>query len=45
MAIDHRRMAYDVILLGGDDESRVFKHYPAIESSRRPARLAGRNRP
>jgi len=31
MEVDHRRMAYDVILFGTDDRTRVFNHYPEIE--------------
>lgn len=30
MEVDHRRMAYDVILFD-DDETSVFNHYPEIE--------------
>ncbi|RFF28024.1 MULTISPECIES: DUF411 domain-containing protein [unclassified Wenzhouxiangella] len=31
MEVDHRRMAYDVVLFKGDGETEVFNHYEAIE--------------
>ncbi|NEZ03807.1 DUF411 domain-containing protein [Wenzhouxiangella sp. XN201] len=31
MEVDHRRMAYDVVLFKRDGETEVFNHYEAIE--------------
>lgn len=31
MEVDHRRMAYDVVLFKQDGETEVFNHYEAIE--------------
>lgn len=31
MEVDHRRMAYDVILFGDDGKTQVFEHYPEID--------------
>jgi len=31
MEVDHRRMAYDVILFGDEDLRAIYAHYPEIE--------------